>query len=92
MTTILDIRVTGERRYEVILLEGDHHLYVGNFDAHTLDTNTVTFREYDKSMEEYCSEKFRQKFNVEYLQKMSKHPSMYEDRQEEMEVEIEGKL
>lgn len=52
---------------------------MGNFDAHQADTNTATFREYDKSMEEYEFDKFRHKFNVEYLQKLTKYPSRYCD-------------
>jgi hypothetical protein len=52
VTTILDIRVTAERKHEIFMMESDR-IYVGNFDAHQADTNTVTFRDYDKPMEEY---------------------------------------
>jgi hypothetical protein len=32
-------------------------------------------------------EKYRQRYNVEYLQKMTKYPQMYVDALEEMEAE-----
>jgi hypothetical protein len=75
VTTILDIRVTAERKHEVFLVEGGR-IYVGSFDGHLeSSTNTVTFREYDRPVEEYEMEKF------------TKHPSRYVDVQEEMEAE-----
>ena len=86
ITTILDIRVT-DKKHEVFLVEGGR-IYVGNFDA-PLETSsgTVTLSHYDKPIEEYESEKYHQKFNVEYLQKLTKYPSRYADAQEEMEAE-----
>lgn len=32
-------------------------------------------------------EKYRQRYNVEYLQKLTKYPQMYADALEEMEAE-----
>lgn len=68
-------------------MENDQ-IFVGNFDVHLSESNNVvTFRQYDKSLNEYLSLKFRHKFNVEYLQKLTKYDSRYEDNQQEMEVE-----
>lgn len=90
VTTILDMRLTGDKKYELFLAEGQS-IYVGSFDAHLAETaSAVTFREYEKTLEDYHAEKFYHKYNVEYLQKLTKYPSRYQEGLEEMEALMES--